>query len=113
MEVCINTKRAWDKAWRRFVNQSKPTVIYIIPCTIARKKFFAVVSESEAQKVKINTEAAVMSVGESETAKETWGKLHDPKIKKLKTFIRYQNALKTQLKIEKTFEKAGDENATP
>jgi hypothetical protein len=102
LEVCINTKMAWDKAWRRFVNQSKPTVIYIIPCTIARKKFFVVVSEFEAQKAKINTEAAVTAVGDTETAKETWKNLHVPKIKKLKTFIRYQNALRTQLKIEKT-----------
>ncbi len=113
MEACINTRRAWDKAWRRFVNQSKPTVIYIIPCTIARKRFFAVISKTEAEKAKINTDFAMYVMGDTERDHESWERFHDPKIKELKTLIKYRNAIRTQRKIEGTFKKAGDENTTP
>ena len=95
------------------MNQSKFAMVYLIPCTIARKKFFAVISKTEAEKAKINTDFAMYVMGDTERDHESWAHFQDPKIKELKTFLKYQNAIRTQRKIEGTFEKAGDENATP
>lgn len=106
MQLYPDFSQAMDNGIKRYLRQSSDKPLYVLPASIARRKFFVVVSTEEANKYKLPIKTAAWEIGNSETAQQSRvayrNHLPDKKTKTQIALIKnYRKFRKAQEKLDK------------
>lgn len=104
---------AFNNLFRRYITNKTEKLFYIFPCKIARKNFYAVLSEDEAAKYKIKLQTAEMVIGDTDRHQEMrqdyQTRVNSEQGKKEKLYYQYVNATRREMKLREKLKKLPSE----
>lgn len=100
MTICTE-KDAFEKGFKKYYCQRRFGLVYVLPCTVGKKRMLAVCTANDVKKYGLKTRGAWLVLGDRPRDAENWQDTHDnPVLKRARESVRYARAVHTANRLE-------------
>ena len=105
MTICTE-KDYFEKAFQKYYRQRRFGLVYVLPCTVGKKRMLAVCTANDVKKYGLKTRDAWLVLGNQPRDAESWQDTHNnPVLKQARESVRYVQAIRTANRLEDKWRK--------